>query len=67
MPFFSHLNLLDQVYMLTGDLSQQLSKPRYHNLFDRVHLGLTAVDMAGSASINKALADQAVITMDTGR
>lgn len=30
-------------------------------------MGLTAVDVASSATINEALADRAVITMDTGR
>lgn len=61
------LNGLTQVFMMTGDLSQCFSKPRYRHLFDRVHLGLTAVDLAGAAVINEALADEAVITMDTGR
>lgn len=53
--------------MLSGDLGRHLSKPRFRHLFDRVHMGLTAVDIAGSASINEVLADQAVVTMDTGR
>lgn len=53
--------------MLSGDLDRQLSKPRFHHLFDRVHLSLTAVDVAGSAAITEVLADRAVITMDTGR
>lgn len=53
--------------MLSGDLNQHLSKPRFRGLFDRVHMSLTAVDFAGSDGINVALADDAVITMDTGR
>lgn len=53
--------------MLTGDLDRHLSKPRFQQLFDRVHMSLTAVDVAGSPAINAALADQAVVTMDTGR
>ncbi|CAM9809891.1 unnamed protein product [Hapterophycus canaliculatus] len=53
--------------MLSGDLNRHLSKPSFRHLFDRVHLSLTAVDVAGSAAITEALADRAVITMDTGR
>lgn len=53
--------------MLSGDLKQHLSKPRFQGLFDRVHMGLTAVDVAGSDGMNSILADDAVITMDTGR
>jgi len=30
-------------------------------------MSVTAVDIAGGASINDVLADQAVVTMDTGR
>lgn len=30
-------------------------------------MSLTAVDVAGSDAINEVLADQAVVTMDTGR
>lgn len=53
--------------MLTGDLDRHLSKPRFRHLFDKVHMSLTAVDVAGSSAINDVLADQAVVTMDTGR
>lgn len=53
--------------MLSGDLSKNFSKPRFRQLFHRVHLSLTAVDLAGVASINECLADDATITMDTGR
>ncbi|CAM9189358.1 unnamed protein product, partial [Laminaria digitata] len=56
-----------KVFILSGDLKQHLSKPRFQGLFDRVHMSLTAVDIAGSDGINSALADDAVITMDTGR
>lgn len=53
--------------MLSGDISHNFSKPRFHQLFHRVHLSLTAVDLVGVANINECLADDAVITMDTGR
>lgn len=56
-----------KVFMLSGDLDRHLSKPRFRQLFDRVHMSLTAVDVAGNPAINTALADQAVVTMDTGR
>ncbi|CAM9117268.1 unnamed protein product [Ectocarpus sp. 13 AM-2016] len=56
-----------KVFLLSGDLDRKLSKPRFKHLFDRVHMSLTAVDAAGSACINEALADEAVVTMDTGR
>ncbi|CAN0201164.1 unnamed protein product [Ectocarpus sp. 6 AP-2014] len=56
-----------KVFLLSGDLDRHLSKPRFKHLFDRVHMSLTAVDAAGSACINEALADEAVVTMDTGR
>ena len=53
--------------MLSGDLSQSFAKPRFRQLFDRVHLGLSAVGLAGFESINECLADDAVVTMDTAR
>lgn len=53
--------------MLSGDLTQHLAKPRFHHLFDRVHMSLTAADVAGNAVINETLADKSVVTMDTGR
>ncbi|CAB1111222.1 unnamed protein product [Ectocarpus sp. CCAP 1310/34] len=56
-----------KVFLLSGDLDRHLSKPRFKHLFDRVHMSLTAADAAGSACINEALADGAVVTMDTGR
>ncbi|CAN0054281.1 unnamed protein product [Scytosiphon promiscuus] len=56
-----------KVFMLSGELDRHLSKPHYHHFFDRVHLGLTTVDVVGSALTSEALADRAVITMDTGR
>lgn len=56
-----------KVFMLSGDLDRHLSKPRFRQLFDRVHMSLMAVDVAGSSAINTALADEAVVTMDTGR
>lgn len=61
------LHRIYQVFMMTGDLDRHLSKPRFRHLFDRVHMSLTAVDVAGSTAINDVLADQAVVTMDTGR
>lgn len=67
MPSSPSSYFFAQVFMLSGDLDRHLSKPRFRHLFDRVHLSLTAVDIAGSAAINEALADQAVITMDTSR
>ncbi|CAM9654757.1 unnamed protein product, partial [Sphacelaria rigidula] len=56
-----------KVHVLSGDLNQHLSKACFRHRFDRVHMGLTTVDAANSDVINDALADRAVVTMDTGR
>lgn len=58
--------IMVQVHVLSGDLVQHLSKARFRHRFDRVHIGLASVDIA-SSDINDALADRAVVTMDTGR
>lgn len=56
-----------QVCMLAGDIKHHLGRPRFGGLFDRVHIGLMAAGLVKDDVIGQALADRAVVTMDTGR
>lgn len=56
-----------QVFLLGGRLEQHLSKARFRHRFDRVHVATTAADVWSTPLLEDALADEAIVAMDTAK